>query len=103
MLIKRKVKEAPETEEEKKDKQYKKTRNVGLASLGTGATLGALRVISNSPELRDKIEKRDKRMLEVGAAGLSGIGAGLVGYAGIKRKNLRKKEREEKDDNNKKE
>lgn len=110
MLIKRKVKEVPETEEEKKNKEYKRMRNVGLASLGTGATIGALHILDkglnkqkSGKENRESTQKTS-RVLEIAAPSLAALGAGLAGYGEIKRRNLKKKVKEEgekKDDNTK--
>ena len=110
MLIKRKVKEVPETEEEKKNKEYKRMRNVGLASLGTGATIGALRILDkglnkqkSGKENRESTQKTS-RVLGIAAPSLAALGAGLAGYGEIKRRNLKKKVKEEgekKDDNTK--
>lgn len=111
MLIKRRIQEeeVPETDEKKQDKNYKQLRNLGIASLGTGAALGAGHVIGKAMKKVNKdskITEKDLRNTGIGGIALGTIGAGLTTYAGIKRHNLRKKLKEEgekKNDNIKKE
>lgn len=96
-----------ETDEEKMDKKYKRLRNLGLASLGTSAIMGAGYGIGKKriKNPNSKVTKKDLRGAGVGAASLATIGTGLTTYASIKRHNLKKKSKEEgekKDDNTKK-
>ncbi len=108
MFIKRKVKEVPETEEEKKNKEYKKMRNVGLATLGTGAALFGISKLKKGadeqPSSNSKFDTKSLKVLKVAAPSLAALGTGLAGYGEIKRRNLKRKVKEEgekKDDNTK--
>lgn len=110
MKIKRDKEKKELTPEELELKSYKRAKNIGLASLGTGAAFygiskigkGYNKIHKDRPE--NQVDRKDINFEKAAAIGLGAIGLGLHGIGAVKYRKLKKKLREkEEDDNSKKE
>lgn len=107
MKIIRDKKREPKTEEEKELDDYRRAKNIGLASIATGGTVLLSSRLAEKASNKDKypsmktIKKVDPRVLKLSGIGLSGIGLGLHGVGAVKYNSLKKKlkKEKEKDDN----
>ena len=110
MKIKRDKEKKELTPEELELKTYKKAKNIGLASMGSGAVFygvskigkGYNKIHKNNPDRQ--VDPKDINFEKAAALGLGAIGLGLHGIGAVKYRKLKKKLQEkEENDNSKKE